>query len=115
VLHEQQRHVTIPKRFSVPMREIWSLQSRLERRAGQQAFRLLENKRFRAAYDFLLLRAEIGEADQALADWWTRFQSVGDNDRRVMVAEFSTSGGGSGKRRRRRKRRPSSGQAPRHE
>lgn len=115
VLHEQQRHVTIPKRFSVPMREIWSLQSRLERRAGQQAFRLLENKRFRAAYDFLLLRAETGEADQALADWWTRFQSVGDNDRRVMAAEFSTSSGGSGKRRRRRKRRPSTGQAPRHE
>ena len=95
-------------------REIWSLQGRLERRAGQQAFRLLENKRFRAAYDFLLLRAETGETDQALADWWTRFQSVGENERRIMVAEFATSAGG-GKRRRRRRRRSSSGQAPRHE
>ncbi|MBI5782892.1 MAG: polynucleotide adenylyltransferase PcnB [Gammaproteobacteria bacterium] len=114
VLREQLRHVTIPKRFSVPMREIWSMQGRLERRAGQQAFRLLENKRFRAAYDFLLLRAETGEADQSLADWWTRFQSVGENERRVMVAEFATSGGG-GKRRRRRRRRSSSDQAPRHE
>ena len=85
VLREQLRHVTIPKRFSVPMREIWSMQSRLERRAGQQAFRLLEIKRFRAAYDFLLLRAETGEAVQALADWWTRFQSVDENERRVMV------------------------------
>jgi poly(A) polymerase len=114
VLHEQLRHITIPKRFSVPMREIWSMQGRLERRAGQQAFRLLENKRFRAAYDFLLLRAETGEADQALADWWTRFQSVGEDERRIMVAEFAAPGSG-GKRRRRRRRRPSSGQSPRHE
>jgi poly(A) polymerase len=114
VLHEQLRHITIPKRFSVPMREIWSMQGRLERRAGQQAFRLLESKRFRAAYDFLLLRAEIGEADQALADWWTRFQSVGEDERRIMVAEFAAPGSG-GKRRRRRRRRPSSGQSPRHE
>jgi poly(A) polymerase len=121
VLHEQLRHITIPKRFSVPMREIWSMQGRFERRAGQQAFRLLENKRFRAAYDFLLLRAETGEADQALADWWTRFQSVGENERRMMVTEFAGpgggGGGGGGRRRRRRRRRPSSGsgQSPRHE
>jgi poly(A) polymerase len=115
VLHEQLRHITIPKRFSVPMREIWSMQGRLERRAGQQAFRLLESKRFRAAYDFLLLRAETGEADQALADWWTRFQSVGEEERRIMVAEFAAPGSGGGKRRRRRRRRPSSGQSPRHE
>ncbi|MEW6331292.1 MAG: polynucleotide adenylyltransferase PcnB [Pseudomonadota bacterium] len=116
VLREQLRHITIPKRFSVPMREIWSMQGRLERRAGQQAFRLLENKRFRAAYDFLLLRAETGEADQALADWWTRFQSVGENERRIMTAEFAApGGGGGGKRRRRRRRRPAAGQSPRHE
>ncbi len=112
VLREQLRHVTIPKRFSVPMREIWSMQGRLERRAGQQAFRLFENKRFRAAYDFLLLRAETGEADRSLADWWTRFQAVGENERHAMVTEMAPSGAG-GKRRRRR-RRPSSGQAPGH-
>ncbi|MCR4300022.1 MAG: polynucleotide adenylyltransferase PcnB [Sulfuricaulis sp.] len=112
VLREQLRHVTIPKRFSVPMREIWSLQGRLERRAGQQAFRLFENKRFRAAYDFLLLRVEIGEADQALADWWTRFQTVGENDRRAMVTDIAPSG--TGGKRRRRRRRSSSGQAPSH-
>jgi poly(A) polymerase len=113
VLREQLHHVTIPKRFSVPMREIWSMQGRLERRAGQQAFRLFENKRFRAAYDFLLLRVEIGEADQALADWWTRFQTVGENERHAMVTDIAPSGTG-GKRRRRRRRRSSSGQAPSH-
>jgi poly(A) polymerase len=115
VLREQLRHITIPKRFSVPMREIWDMQGRFERRAGQQAFRMMENRRFRAAYDFLLLRAEIGEVSQALADWWTRFQTVGENERRAMVTEFAPSGT-DGKRRRRRRRRPASrGQAPSHE
>ncbi|MDH3514582.1 MAG: polynucleotide adenylyltransferase PcnB, partial [Gammaproteobacteria bacterium] len=108
VLREQLRHVTIPKRFSVPMREIWSMQGRLERRAGHQAFRLFENKRFRAAYDFLLLRAETGEADQALADWWTRFQAVGEHERQAMVAEVAPSGKSGGKKRRRRRRKPPS-------
>lgn len=114
VLREQLRHVTIPKRFSIPMREIWSLQGRFERRSGQQAPRLLENKRFRAAYDFLLLRAEIGEADQALADWWTRFQAVDEDERRNMIAQIAPAPGAAGKRRRRRRRRSSSGQAPKH-
>jgi len=113
-LREQLRHVSIPKRFSVPMREIWSMQDRLERRAGQQAFRLLENKRFRAAYDFLLLRAATGEADQALADWWTHFQTAGDDERRAMTAQMAPAAGTS-KRKRRRRRRPKSAQAPRHE
>jgi poly(A) polymerase len=85
----------------VPMREIWSLQSRFERRAGQQPLRLLENKRFRAAYDFLLLRAETGEADAALAAWWTRFQAAGEAERRAMLAEVAAAGGRQCKRRRR--------------
>ena len=114
VLREQLQHVSIPKRFSVPMREIWSLQSRFERRAGQQAFRLLENKRFRAAYDFLLLRAETGEADRGLADWWTGFQTADDSQRRAMVADVAPAGAEK-KRRRRRRRRPASEGAPRHE
>ena len=111
VLREQLRHVSIPKRFSVPMREIWSMQDRLERRAGMQAFRLLENKRFRAAYDFLLLRTEIGEADRTLADWWTNFQPAGEDERRAMVAQVAPVAGTT--KRRRRRRRPASTQMPR--
>ena len=106
VLREQLRFISIPKRFSVPMREIWSFQDRFERRAGLQAFRLLENKRFRAAYDFLLLRVESGEADGALADWWTRFQTAGDHERRAMIAAVAPVGGKSKRRRRRRTRIP---------
>jgi poly(A) polymerase len=85
VLHEQLQHISIPKRFSFPMREIWAMQSKFPRRTGKSAFRLMEHKRFRAAYDFLLLRAEMGEESQELADWWTRFQAVGEDERVAMT------------------------------
>jgi poly(A) polymerase len=105
VLREQIQHVSIPKRFSFPMREIWSMQSRFDRRGGNQAQRMFEHKRFRAAYDFLLLRADVGEAPVDLADWWTRFQQVGESERRSMSAASAPQGeGGQRKRRRRRGR-----------
>jgi poly(A) polymerase len=105
VLREQTRHIAIPRRFSGPMREIWQLQSRLERRAGNQAARLFEHKRFRAAYDFLLLRAQVGETDSAHADWWTRYQEVGEGERRAMQASGTPQAPGGGTKRRRRPRR----------
>jgi poly(A) polymerase len=106
VLREQLKHIMIPKRFSVPMREIWSMQARLERRAGQAPFRLLEHKRFRAAYDFLLLRAGAGECDPELGEWWTKFQEVAEDERRDMAAQSAPSSTPTpGKRRRRRRRR----------
>ncbi len=75
VLAQAQHHIVIPKRFSLPMREIWSLQPRFDTRSGGRAKRLLTHPRFRAAYDFLLLRAAAGEVPQALADWWTAAQT----------------------------------------
>jgi poly(A) polymerase len=105
VLRQQIRHVAIPKRFSGPAREIWYLQSRLERRAGGQALRLMEHKRFRAAYDFLVLRAQVEEIDRELADWWTRFQEVGESERRGMVGGLAPAAAPGGKKRRRRRRR----------
>ena len=74
VLQRQVTYVAIPRRFSTPMREIWTLQSRFAYTRGKRPGRLLSHPRFRAAYDFLLLRAASGEADPAQADWWTRFQ-----------------------------------------
>lgn len=71
----QLRRVTIPKRFTIPMREIWSLQPRFDRCNTRRAQRLSTHPRFRAAYDFLLLRAESGEIDPAIAQWWTDFQA----------------------------------------
>lgn len=76
VVSRQSARVSIPKRFSMPMRDIWHLQPRFHRRRGKQPVRLLEHQRFRAAYDFLLLRAQIGEVGQDLADWWTERQQT---------------------------------------
>jgi len=75
VVARQTERVTLPKRFAVPMREIWRLQPRFEKRRGKQPERLMGHPRFRAAYDFLLLRAEVGEAPQELAAWWTDYQA----------------------------------------
>ena len=69
VFTQQAERIAIPRRFEATIKEIWSLQPRFEQRAGQRPFRLLEHPRFRAAYDFLVLRAQAGEAPQALAAW----------------------------------------------
>jgi poly(A) polymerase len=105
VLREQLRHITIPKRFTLPMREIWDMQGKLSRRHGKHAERLVEHKRFRAAYDFLLLRAHAGEEEQALADWWTRFQEVDAEERDNMARTLVPSPGAAQRKRRPRKRR----------
>lgn len=99
VTASQVQLTAIPKRFSLPMREIWELQPRLARRNGQQAFRLLANPRFRAAYDFLLLREQCGEDLQQLGDWWTRFQVAAEDERNAMIKAVA------GNKRRRRPRR----------
>ena len=98
IASRQQQRVAIPKRYGMPMREIWALQPRLERRQGKRPLVLLGHPRFRAAYDFLLLRAEVGEVDAELAEWWTRFQEV-DTAERVRMT------GNSAKRKRARRRR----------
>lgn len=77
VMAEQLQVISIPRRFSGPMREIWLLQPRLEHAQGNRALKLMEDRRFRAAYDFLCLRAGVDERLEALADWWTRIQEVG--------------------------------------
>jgi len=105
VLAEQLRHVSIPRRFSVPMREIWAMQERLERRHGRHPFRLLEDKRFRAAYDFLVLRADAGEASRELADWWTRFQTVSASERESMAAATAPPPAPEGAKKKKRRRR----------
>ncbi len=104
ILREQIRHISIPKRFSYPMREIWEMQLRFPRRHGKNAFRLLEHKRFRAAYDFLVLRAQAGEADAELAEWWTTFQEVIPEKRTDMVRSLAPETGVRPKRRRRQRR-----------
>jgi len=102
---EQTGITSLPKRFSMPMREIWNLQPRFERKRGKAPYRLLEHPRFRAAYDFLLLRAEVGEAPAELAGWWTDFQTLNEADRDRMVEPAPK----KRRRRRSRRRKPAAG------
>ena len=79
------KQVGLPKRFSLPMRDIWQMQARLMMRRGKRPFRLLEHPRFRAAYDFMLLRQEVGEPIAELCNWWTDFQVQDDAGRQKMT------------------------------
>lgn len=102
VLLEQLQRIAVPKRFSIPTREIWDMQERLPRRAGKRADTLLAHPRFRAAYDFLLLRESAGEELDGLGDWWTQYQDANDSLRREMINNLS----GSAKPRKRKRSKP---------
>jgi poly(A) polymerase len=110
VLKAQQSRVAIPRRFAVPMRELLMLQPRFNRRSGVKSLSLLQHPRFRAAYDFLLLRAEVGVADPELAAWWTHVQTLPQEERVALVQarppEPDVAGGtvAPGRRRMRRRR-----------
>jgi poly(A) polymerase len=111
VLRAQQSRVAIPRRFAIPMRELLMLQPRFNRRSGAKSLSLLQHPRFRAAYDFLLLRAQVGVADPELAKWWTDIQLLPQEERVALVqarpadpAAEGESAPAAGRRRRRRRR-----------
>ena len=93
---EQVQRVALPKRFSLPMREVLQLQGRFEDRRPRRVRSLLQHKRFRAAYDLLLLRAEIGEVPEEVAEYWTAAQEGGTEPAPAVEPRA----------RRRRRRRP---------
>lgn len=107
VLAIQEEKLAIPRRYGAVMKEIWALQPRFEQRSGRRPFRLLSHPRFRAGYDFLLLRCASGELDGGLGKWWEAFQSVGPEERDRMLVP----GEAPKKRRRRRSRRQKTGDA----
>ncbi len=87
VVAREAQHVALPRRFALVAREIWGMQPRLMQRRGRRTLALLERPRFRAAYDFLLLRAEVGEPVAEFADWWTRVQQADPDAREAMLGE----------------------------
>jgi poly(A) polymerase len=107
VVARQQSRVAIPKRFTLPLREIVGLQIRLEQRDPRRALRVLGHPRFRAGYDFLLLRTAAGELSGELADWWTQIQTATAEERTAMLAQLARDipPAANGRRRRRRRRR----------
>ena len=100
VLDVQGEKLAITRRIAGDIKDIWSLQPRFESRAGKRPYGLLEHPRFRAGYDFLLLRAESGEIEAELGDWWTRFQNADGEGRAQMLLPEQ-----AGDRKRRRRRR----------
>jgi poly(A) polymerase len=102
VLAKQRAQLAIPHRHDAVMKEIWLMQIRFDQRSGQRPFRLLEQPRFRAAFDFLLLRCASGEVEQELGLWWDEFQEA-DDDRRAEMLQ--PEGAGDKKRRRRKPRK----------
>jgi len=101
VISGQNRRVSIPRRFQTPMRDIWNLQDRFSRRAPKRSLRLLGHPRFRAAYDFLLLRAEVGKEKPELAQWWTDFYEAGEEEKNHLLSKVS-----NGRRKPKRQRKP---------
>ena len=111
-LREVQQRVSIPRRIALGVREMYALQPRLEGQRGRRSLRLLEQPRFRAAFDLLALRAAIGLAPAEIAQWWTTLQAVSPEEREQMVAAVPQGGAtseASGAPRRRRRRRSRSG------
>lgn len=98
----QAEKLAINKRYSITMKEIWGMQPRFEQRAGKRPFALIEHPRFRAAYDFLLLRCESGELPAELGQWWTDFAQA-DGMQRLSMLKADTE---PKKRRKRKPRKP---------
>ena len=106
VLAEQAQFVSIPKRFALAIRDTWYLQTQLDRRQGDRAERLLAHPKFRAAYDFLLMREASGENLNGLGNWWTKYQEAGTDTREEMRNSLPPSGKKHRRRRNRRKKPP---------
>ena len=82
------------------MREVWTLQGKFNSRYGSKPSRLISHPRFRAGYDFLVLRAETGGADMELAEWWGKYQEASENEQRKMTQPPRKAEGGKSTRKR---------------
>ena len=101
----QQTRVSIPRRFTTPMREMLAMQPRFDIQRGKRALKLLEHRRFRAAYDFMVLRSQCGDFDPAIAEFWTDVQTQNSEQRAVSFA-LAANPASSKRRRPRRRKKP---------
>lgn len=106
VLDNQRSVVMIPKRMKLLILDVWFMQPRFRQRGGGRPYKLLEHPKFRAGYDFLLLRGEAGEEVDDLPEWWTRFQEAEGGARREMTSAAAEGEKRPRSRRRRRRRGP---------
>lgn len=105
VLEAQAGKLAITKRIVGDIKEIWALQPRFDKCGGKAPYRLIEQPRYRAAWDFLRLRAQAGEIPEVLPEWWDRFAHAGHDAREALLQAPPTDGAAPPERRRKRRRR----------
>lgn len=103
VIATQAEKLAIHNRYTATMKEIWAMQPRFEQQAGKRPFGLLTHPRYRAGYDFLLLRCASGELPEELGEWWTSFADA-DTETRAKMLQPDT----NPKKRKRKKRKKAS-------
>jgi len=102
---QQQKRIAIPRRFTVPMREMLALQPRFMQTRGKRALKLLQHRQFRAAYDFMVLLSEVRQFDEDKAKFWTDVQGESAEQRNSSF-QIDTPAKSKSRRRRRRRRPP---------
>lgn len=95
-IRDQSQYVALPRRLADVIIDIWMLQFRMVKRQPASIFQIMNDRRFRAAYDFMLLRAELNEVDQELVDWWTDIQEMDEVGKKAMIAELKDSDAADG-------------------
>ena len=90
----------VPKRLELDMRNIWLMQAKFQKMEGRQPYALLRTSRFRAGYDFMLLRADVGQLDNKIANWWQIFLRNKSDEKKTMSRDQSGSFPGKGYKKR---------------
>ena len=107
VLDAQTEKLALQRKIASDMRDIWAMQPRFDRRVGKSPYKLLENLRFRAGYDFLLLRCASGEIDSEIGAWWTAFMEADGAGREALLAKKPKAEGDAAAAKKRPRRRGS--------
>ncbi|MFQ3245866.1 MAG: poly(A) polymerase [Arenicella sp.] len=89
-LRDQNQYVAVPRRLAEIILDIWNIHFRLIKRNPRMVKACLNNRRFRAAYDFLLLRRMVHEVDEEISEWWTEIQELEPNDREAMISDLNS-------------------------
>ena len=111
VLDAQAGKLAITRRIVGDIKDIWALQPRFDKRAGKTPYRLIEQPRYRAGWDFLRLRAQAGEIPMEIVDWWDRFAHAGHDEREALIRQAPAESAPAAAKKRRRKRRKPAGAA----